>query len=419
MMRAIGGGRPIDGATRGTEMGADPMNLRTISIWMSLLGPCLFACGGDDDDGTATDDESDDGAQAGADIDPAVVTADVATVLCEASAPCECATGPSEAAACVDAISPTIAGSVAAGDAAGLRFYEECMAAATAYADAFSCRTESEVAGDAELADLQWEAQRCKLLAGTDELGDPCFNVGEVNFLSLGDTCAQGLRCAEVCIKLIEEVGQPCAFGTCAPGTQCLDPDADGIATCQPRPGEGEPCNPHSFDCDGVLVCDPMALVCGAPPGPGETCREGRCEAGSICVNTVCEPLGGEGEPCGGFGCGDGLRCDLSTATCVPRAAEGEGCFLVEDCVSGLACDPVTATCVAPPGEGEPCASGVCAADLECSFDGNCVVPPPVTCQLPYCLYEFDGLCDEPEGTGLCIEGSDVVDCQVVVPPEG
>lgn len=50
---------------------------------------------------------------------------------------------------------------------------------------------------------------------------------------------------------------------------------------------------------------------------------------------------------------------------------------------------------------------------VEC---GGLPTPPPATSQAGSgqpedCPYEFDGECDEPEGTGVCPEGSDPVDC--------
>jgi hypothetical protein len=390
----------------GTAVGADRMILRTTSIGVLFLAQVLLACG-DGDDGDDTGDEG------GATIDRDLVTADVAELLCEASSSCECTTRPAEVSDCVDAVAPAIAGGVSQGETLGLRYHEDCLALATAYSDALSCGNTGETEGDDAVSQVRWEALGCKLLTGDGTLGDPCLSMGSVGFIRLGDTCAQGLHCADpFCVELLEP-GDLCAVGFCPPGTTCSDPDADGVTTCEPPSAAGERCNPHASTCPSELQCDPMELVCAEPPGAGQPCPQGRCTSGSLCVNEMCEELPGDGDPCGSFGCATGLRCDFNTNTCVPPLGAGETCSFPEDCAEGLTCDQFVAMCVALPEEGEACISGLCADDLLCDFDSTCVRPPPVTCQLPFCIYRFDGLCDEPEGTGLCEEGTDPEDCEM------
>jgi hypothetical protein len=394
------------------------MYLRTISIGVLLLASCVVACKDGEEDGE--EPEQPDAGQ-GAQIDPEVVVPDLAALLCDSSAGCDCRTGPAEAAACVDAITPAVAGAVSTGQSLGLRYHDECLGPMTAYAEALGCRSSNEIQGDEELSQLQWEAQRCKMLVGEASLGEPCVGVGGDNFGSsvrLGDSCAQGLSCQGVCLDLVEAPGEPCAFGLCPPGNDCIDPDADGVLTCESPPAAGQRCNPHGFVvCDGGLVCDPMELVCIELPGPGEACVNGQCRSGSLCVSEVCEALAGEGEPCVSFGCADGLRCDLATTTCVRKAAEGEECFFAEDCAAGLTCDQETLVCTPLPGEGEDCLFGLCATELECALDNTCTSPPAIACELPFCIYRVDGLCDEPEGTGLCVEGTDPEDCMILEVP--
>ena len=387
------------------------MTMRIISIGVLIAAQSLLACG-DGEDG-----DQDEGQ--GATIEPAQVTADLTAALCEAAGACECETGPSQVSACPDAIAPAIAGRVAAGEALGLRFHAECLERMTAYLDAIACRTAIESEGDAALAQLHWDAQRCKVLAGGDLLGDPCASAGGIDLVSLGDSCAQGLYCAERCYELVEAEGESCAFGTCPPGTACLDPDADGVLTCEARPAAGERCNPHAHDCRGDLVCDPMQLVCIDPPGPGDECFEGWCAPGNQCTNGVCEPLPGDGDPCGPLGCAEGLRCNYDTVTCAPPVEEGEPCLYVQDCALDLQCDPDSLTCAPFPGEGDECPLGLCGPDLRCGFDYVCAAVPPLTCELPFCPYRFDGLCDEADGTGLCQDGTDPEDCDAAVTAPG
>lgn len=389
------------------------MILRTTSIAVLFLAQCLLACG----DGDGTEEESEDGVEeedGGVAIEAALATADLAALVCEASASCECRAGPAEASSCVDAIAPAIAGGVTEGQTLGLLYHPECLTFATAYAEALGCRRVEEAAGDDELFQLQWEAQLCKPLAGDGALADPCFSMGEVGFLRLGDTCAQGLTCVNsLCVQLLQDTGALCAHGFCPPGHECSDPDADGIRTCEPFPGAGDSCNPHTSACPADLLCDPVLRVCADPPGPGQACPQGRCTADSICVNAVCEPFAGDGAPCGAVGCASGLRCDFNTNTCAPRLGASEPCFFSDDCAEGLTCDQLAAVCVALPGEGQECSVGLCASGLQCNFDNTCEAPPAVTCQLPFCLYRFDDLCDEPEGTGYCQEGTDPEDCEL------
>ncbi len=377
------------------------MTMRAISIGIFLLAQPLLACGDGEEDG-----EGDDG---GAVIEPDQLTADLAALLCEAAGACDCEAGP-ETSDCVGALSPAVAGRVATGESLGLRYHAECLEPTRAYVDALACRIAEDVEGDVALAQLRWDTLRCKLFAGGDQLGDPCDGAGNVDFMSLGDSCAQGLFCAEQCYELVEAAGESCAFGACPPGKDCSDPDADGVLTCETPPAAGERCNPHGSDCEGTLVCDPMRLMCTEPPGPGEQCPQGQCTSGSLCVNGACELLPGDGDPCGSFGCAAGLRCDFNTNTCAPPVGAGEPCFYLEDCAEGLLCN--TSVCAPLPGEGDDCPIGLCAADLECGFDGTCAATPPVTCELPFCIYRFDGLCDEPGGTGLCHEGTDPEDCE-------
>jgi hypothetical protein len=105
------------------------------------------------------------------------------------------------------------------------------------------------------------------------------------------------------------------------------------------------------------------------------------------------------------------------TGTCAPPLAEGEPCILFNDCAAGLTCHPETFLCAALPGEGEPCLAGLCLADLQCTAEQTCIAPPPVACELPFCLYRRDSLCDEPEGTGLCADGTDPEDCEEAAAP--
>ena len=352
------------------------MNMKTPWFVASLVALALPSCKEEE--------------QGGAPIEYQAVAAEMATLFCDAYSSCDCESGLTEASACVGAITPALASGISEGELLGLRYHDACLDRASAYISALGCRKSNEIGDDEELAQLLYDAQRCKLLAGDGSLGDPCTWAGDVGFLTLGDSCAPGLVCADICIALPEDIGDLCAeFSVCPPSSACLDPNADGVRTCELPATEGKTCNPHDAGgCAIDLVCDVMELECTELPGPGDECPAGVCASGSFCDGTVCQALPGEGEPC-------------------PLGVCGEG----------LACDPAMLTCVSFPGEGEPCMFGQCAAGFVCGPEDTCIDTPALACQLPasvgFCLYQFDGLCDEPEGTGLCEEGTDPDDCFV------
>jgi hypothetical protein len=400
------------------------MIARTTSIGLLCLAQCLLACGG----GEAGDQDADGGdpadQDAGAEFDVDEVAGVLITLLCEASSSCECATDPPDVASCVDAVAPALADRLAGGQAPGLSNHEECLSFATAYSAALSCRRFGEDEADDGLVNAEWKARRCKLLSGDGQRGDSCSSAGSFGFLDLGDSCGQGLACLDYqCVDLVDAPGEPCAADdgspggfVCPPGTQCRYTAGDGAVTCEPPPAAGEPCEQFGLGCVGDLVCHPKDLVCTALPGLGQACLEGQCAAGNVCANDRCQALPGEDEPCWQNGCAAGLHCDGNTNTCAPPVPEGEPCIYPEDCGEGMTCSEFVAdgVCIRLPGEGQGCFGGYyCASGLECAFDNTCVVPPPMTCLIPFCIYRSDGLCDEPEGSSLCSEGTDPEDCRM------
>jgi hypothetical protein len=354
------------------------MKLRSPHVCLCLLSIFVPSCKDEPEDGAA--------------IEHTVVAADVAELVCDAYQSCDCESGLAEASGCVDAVSPALAQGISAGVVLGLRYYAECLDSASAYVSELACRKDNEIAGDEQLAQLLYDAQRCKLLAGNADVGDPCTWAGDVGFLNLGDTCRAGLICADVCIEPPKAIGDLCVdFSVCPPQSACLDPNADGVRTCELPAGAGAKCNPHDFSgaCDIDLTCDPMALECAAAPGAGDACPNGLCDSNSFCDGMLCQPYPGLGESCAMFGV----------------------------CEVGATCDFDTMTCIVLPGSGAMCMFGQCATGFVCGPQDTCIDTPAVACQLPasvgFCLYQFDGLCDEPEGTGLCEEGTDPEDCLV------
>jgi hypothetical protein len=351
-----------------------------IAVLLAWAAP--FACS--DDSGDPEPEM-----ETGAPIEVDLVAGELTTLMCDAQASCDCGSLPGPAD-CAGALTPAVANRVARAQVLGLRYYEECLAPVASYLAGLGCRRIDETTEDEELANLAIDVTRCKPISGVDGIGDPCETVpGQIGPAFLGDTCAPGLRCIEgLCAGSIVEVGEACAGpALCPAGTACLDPAGSGTATCQERAGLDQECNPHDVNaCDVDLVCDRDAGVCGPAPGPGEVCPQGVCATGSGCDGAICQPFPGDGDPCGIFGCADGLTCDFDTSICIPL-----------------------------PVGGEPCLQGSCAPGRRCGTDSICVDEPPLTCELPFCIYRFDGLCDEPEGTGLCADDTDPEDCGVAL----
>jgi len=97
----------------------------------------------------------------------------------------------------------------------------------------------------------------------------------------------------------------------------------------------------------------------------------------------------------------DGPRCEPGTEACV--------CLADFTCDAGLGCSlntciPCKAGTLNCPCSGQdPKADEACEADLNC-FGGLCVNPQP-------CPWPRDGQCDEPQGAGGCLPGTDAFDC--------
>jgi hypothetical protein len=153
----------------------------------------------------------------------------------------------------------------------------------------------------------------------------------------------------------------------------------------------------------GVAGCD------GAPEeddddGPSSSSR---CE--DICLTVAdCEGLEVNVDACVQSCVADASQ---ASATCV-RSFED-----ITDCATdvGLDCDAVSNGCA---NEAEDWIDD-CEVDFERTFETLGLTPPdppdppPGTCTNT-CIDAFDGFCDEPEGTGICTDGTDAGDCGCV-----
>jgi hypothetical protein len=120
--------------------------------------------------------------------------------------------------------------------------------------------------------------------------------------------------------------GQDCSQGQgCVPGLVCTQQGT--ASTCQPLPGEGQPCSPFTSGCQPPYACVP-----DMPPGTGYHCAQ----------------AAKEGQPCATIGCDVGLYCnrqDPVNPICKPLLADGAACQQSSECQSGSCGPQLPGTC--------------------------------------------------------------------------
>ncbi|MFO0653286.1 MAG: hypothetical protein U0326_44105 [Polyangiales bacterium] len=155
------------------------------------------------------------------------------------------------------------------------------------------------------------EGQRCGVIPGT-----PASRVD----------CATGLACVNDMCRRVIAAGAPCTTSdACAAGTVCAPTVGTTTRTCAApsalvRSATGGMC---SADGRTAPLCNPLAhLECNAM----NTCATlGDGAMGSRCI---------PGNDLLAATCNEGLRCDQTSRTCVPRAATGAACTRNSDCLS-------------------------------------------------------------------------------------
>lgn len=176
-------------------------------------------------------------------------------------------------------------------------------------------------------------------------------------------TLASGERCTidHECIS------QRCAGGstttTCSMGTCVGDTPPDL------RPAQiGERCTTVPGCADG-LYCDTFDDTCTTLKTGGMACTvSSECGYGLGCIGATgertCEPLPGEGQPCPDFMCrDDGMYCDSTTGTCAKVGLPPSTCTSSSQCSQYYPCNFTTGQCTQGPGLGQPCsASSRCFA---------------------------------------------------------
>lgn len=328
-------------------------------------------------------------------IDRDAVANQVVKAICTPFAACDCeeSSAIEENDDCDEATFPIVHGAMANAADLALRYHSECLGRFNAYTKLLGCDAPDELEEEA-LDEALFDLERCKFVAGTGGRGEPCQQISGAG-VSLGDTCAHDLVCdGTLCRPFPSKRGDWCGgIFTCPGGLECLDPEGDGLLLCEEPAGDGDNCNPHDASpCAQDLFCDLMTFECDELPGEGEPCLNGLCQEGLVCPLDTCVSLPTTGEPCPDF------ICDPTVANC----------------------NPTTTMCEGHPDEGEPCV-GQCQPGLLCGADAVCVEAPAAVCGLVenvgLCLYQGDGICDEPEGTDLCREGTDPGDCAATTDP--
>jgi len=213
------------------------------------------------------------------------------------------------------------------------------------------------------------------------------------------------LECVGTCTAF-KLSGEECAGSDrCAEGLFCTGGE------CNPPVGVGEDCTGQI--CEDGLVCSQVApTTCREPGDVGADCSDDYdCSGAAVCLDDQCAQGAAEGEHCrSNESCVEGMYCVYDTQTCAPFLSAGDTCDSGYDqCVDGYACssgDPSTCVvwygalndpcgaygceeglwcdqssddvgvCVSTLGEGEECdANGTCDDGLYCMDDGNCHAP--------------------------------------------
>ncbi len=252
-------------------------------------------------------------------------------------------------------------------------------------ADSTSAETSPRSDGSACSSDSQCSSRRCSVDGYSEEACGTCLVA-----LHVGEPCgAAGTTCSRTAT---------CTGGVCTTTRGWIG------AACT-RMAKG-----GSDDCDEELYCDSTgrdpggedAGTCKRLARAGERCPTYEaCAYGTSCHEDVCVPdtRGGLGEPCGTWGCREGLFCRRSDTTCqrgnVPEGAHCEDMIGIDDCVPGTHCErlgegtsvPYPQTCQRPVGLGGECTQHACTTDTYCKL-----VPGTLTyqrtCQARHALLE-------------------------------
>ena len=297
------------------------MSLRS---WMApSLGACLalaFLACAQDDDGE----------------EKIIAPGGLAAQQCSAVVGCGCGLQV-DVETCAEGLSQNYDSTREAAEAVGLEYDNDCAQRQAAWMEEIGCAIEAD-----ELLGQAGCALNCPLYHGWAGPGEECQVIAP-----RATTCAPGLDCVgglceDVCNNWRLAEGATCwdpdqqlmLAGTCVEGTHC---DVGDTNRCVVTPMRGEPC-PDGTCLEGDW-CNPEALPdprCEAIVGVGQACPTNQaCETG-YCIDDLCAPYPGMGEPCTGECAGD-LYCQ--SGTCTVKQGLGQSCDGGLPCASGLSCD--------------------------------------------------------------------------------
>jgi hypothetical protein len=287
---------------------------------------------------------------------------------------------------------------------------------------------------------------------GTMPLGAAC---------STNEQCAPGSGCLDGLCKRYCGSDDDCGNGLCLPISE-NDKPLPNVKACLTRCdfvsqapcAEGSQCAqlnaraPDQFGVDGTFCFVPLSTCvadqrCDEPAWGTRVCSEGSDSADCTCKSSVAGATCDLTTQCG---CSPGMHCALADVvgtqaglTCAPDQTSpkqrGEPCHDELECAAGYSCwrglceKYCTSDGDCAPGQciplGTPAVvSGVHICTIPCNFampttcavGSACVHAPGGRdyCLIPRspCPYAGDGVCDEPEGTRICVEGSDPMDCR-------
>jgi hypothetical protein len=206
------------------------------------------------------------------------------------------------------------------------------------------CNRDEECQGDGHCAyDEARGEMLCQARPGLNEVCEP-----------YGTPCVEGAAC----------VGGTCQESSdtfCYEHTDCAGTEFCSWETerCQPRRGEGDPCDTYDAPCDANSYCDWSTDICMPRPGAGGPCdSDTGCLAGSYCSDSgsgICLDRAGEGGACDNNPtdysdphgtCLEDFICE--SLICTSRKDFGEYCSEDSECAGNL------------------CSEGVCVAQAQC-----------------------------------------------------
>lgn len=143
---------------------------------------------------------------------------------------------------------------------------------------------------------------------------------------------------------------------------------------------------------------------CQEPQASTAVTCDNVCDKVALCTAGLCAQQTATAELCGGSVAAELKASCLSTCDegSLKDQAEDVACLLENTCASVFlqqTCGPENSVECGGLSTPTPATTG-----QETTGQGDTGQPPP-------CPFEFDDECDEPEGTGLCAEGTDPADC--------